>query len=118
MFHGPSAQLKEEFSQHFKNVSRIMDCVGCEKCRMWGKLQTTGLGAAMKILFSSHGTSLHLRRNEIVSFFVTYGRYVCLPPVVVHCLQICASTAGTGHVSAAQARQQTQNRVVTFTIES
>ena len=43
--------LKEEFKQHFRNVSRIMDCVGCDKCRLWGKVQTTGLGTAMKVLF-------------------------------------------------------------------
>ena len=34
-----SAELKEQFKQHFRNISRIMDCVGCEKCRLWGKLQ-------------------------------------------------------------------------------
>jgi hypothetical protein len=43
--------LKEEFKQHFRNVSRIMDCVGCDKCRLWGKVQTTGLGTALKVLF-------------------------------------------------------------------
>lgn len=32
-------KLKREFKQHFRNVSRIMDCVGCEKCKLWGKLQ-------------------------------------------------------------------------------
>uniref|UniRef100_A0A8D2P9W7 ERO1-like protein alpha n=1 Tax=Zosterops lateralis melanops TaxID=1220523 RepID=A0A8D2P9W7_ZOSLA len=34
-----AAKLKEEFRLHFKNISRIMDCVGCFKCRLWGKLQ-------------------------------------------------------------------------------
>ncbi len=43
--------LKDEFKQHFRNVSRIMDCVGCDKCRLWGKVQTTGLGTALKVLF-------------------------------------------------------------------
>lgn len=28
-----------------------MDCVACDKCRLWGKVQTTGLGTALKILF-------------------------------------------------------------------
>lgn len=28
-----------------------MDCVGCDKCRLWGKVQVTGLAAALKILF-------------------------------------------------------------------
>lgn len=32
-----------------------MDCVGCEKCRLWGKLQVLGLGTALKILFSVNG---------------------------------------------------------------
>jgi hypothetical protein len=28
-----------------------MDCVGCDKCRLWGKLQVSGFGTALKILF-------------------------------------------------------------------
>ena len=28
-----------------------MDCVGCDKCRLWGKVQTTGLATALKVLF-------------------------------------------------------------------
>lgn len=43
--------LKGEFKEHFRNVSRIMDCVGCDKCRLWGKIQVTGVAAALKILF-------------------------------------------------------------------
>lgn len=43
--------LKEEFKTHFRNVTRIMDCIGCDKCRLWGKVQTTGVATALKILF-------------------------------------------------------------------
>eukprot|EP00047_Mylnosiga_fluctuans_P006372 m.246541 g.246541 ORF g.246541 m.246541 type:complete len:448 (+) comp15076_c0_seq1:484-1827(+) len=77
MFQGDLADLKLEFSQRFKNVSRIMDCVGCEKCRMWGKVQIQGLGTAMKILFSGDQpvTNLRLRRNELVAFFATFARF-------------------------------------------
>lgn len=41
MFAGGSqaGKLKEEFRQHFRNISVIMDCVGCDKCKLWGKLQ-------------------------------------------------------------------------------
>ncbi len=39
----------------FRNVSRIMDCVSCEKCRLWGKIQITGLGTALKVIFSLDG---------------------------------------------------------------
>jgi hypothetical protein len=44
--------VKEQFREHFRNISRIMDCVSCEKCRVWGKLQILGLGTAIKILLT------------------------------------------------------------------
>ncbi|XP_030340706.1 ERO1-like protein alpha [Strigops habroptila] len=79
-----AAKLKEEFRLHFKNISRIMDCVGCFKCRLWGKLQTQGLGTALKILFSENliekipesGPSygFQLTRQEIVALFNAFGR--------------------------------------------
>lgn len=31
-------QLKMQFRNKFTNISRIMDCVGCTKCRLWGKV--------------------------------------------------------------------------------
>jgi len=70
--------LKEEFRLHYMNITRIMDCVGCEKCRLWGKLQTNGIGTALKILFASdkweeipviNGKKFLLSRTEIVSLF-------------------------------------------------
>jgi len=92
--------LKNEFRAHFHNISRVMDCVGCEKCKLWGKLQVTGLGTALKILFSDESpnpqdslasfnqvfinssdalldpsqANLKLSRNEIVALFNGFGR--------------------------------------------
>ncbi|XP_051801366.1 ERO1-like protein beta isoform X1 [Acanthochromis polyacanthus] len=76
--------LKEEFRLHFKNISRIMDCVGCSKCRLWGKLQTQGLGTALKVLFSekeiqnlpehSPSKGFQLTRQEIVALLNGFGR--------------------------------------------
>ena len=91
MFNGGrhARKLKEEFRHHFRNVTQIMDCVGCEKCKLWGKLQTHGLGTALKILFSGtfnqadptafdlasmKRTHFKLSRNEIVSLFNAFGR--------------------------------------------
>ncbi|XP_032169374.1 ERO1-like protein beta isoform X8 [Mustela erminea] len=78
------ALSKEEFRLHFKNISRIMDCVGCDKCRLWGKLQTQGLGTALKILFSekeiqklpenSPSKGFQLTRQEIVALLNAFGR--------------------------------------------
>lgn len=84
---GTEAQLlKEEFRQHFINISRIMDCVGCDKCKLWGKLQIHGLGTALKILFSGKfdrwestlnnltRKSFFLERSEIVALVNAFGR--------------------------------------------
>uniref|UniRef100_A0A4W5LFH4 ERO1-like protein alpha n=1 Tax=Hucho hucho TaxID=62062 RepID=A0A4W5LFH4_9TELE len=80
-----AANLKEDFRLTFRNISRIMDCVGCFKCRLWGKLQTQGLGTALKILFSerqiealpkssSAWLTFQLSRQEIVSLLNAFGR--------------------------------------------
>ncbi|KDR75235.1 hypothetical protein GALMADRAFT_249218 [Galerina marginata CBS 339.88] len=83
LFRGENANvLKEEFKTHFRNVSRIMDCVGCDKCRLWGKVQTTGLATAMKILFEldemaldPHTNSDLLHRSEVVALLNTLFRF-------------------------------------------
>jgi hypothetical protein len=72
---GPS--LKEDFRNRFRNISRIMDCVGCDKCRLWGKLQTAGYGAALKVLFEFDNNSEDipmLKRTELVALFNTLAR--------------------------------------------
>lgn len=92
MFSGGSqaAKLKVEFREHFRNISRIMDCVGCDKCKLWGKLQTQGLGTALKILFSGRWDGpegdpdqsilplrhrvQRLQRTEIVALFNAFAR--------------------------------------------
>ncbi|KAG0272386.1 hypothetical protein BGZ95_011871 [Linnemannia exigua] len=79
---GQGKKLKNQFRDHFRNVTRIMDCVGCEKCRLWGKIQTTGLGTALKLLFSYDDASLKghradgiLSRSEIVTLLNTFNRF-------------------------------------------
>ncbi|XP_041353019.1 ERO1-like protein beta isoform X2 [Gigantopelta aegis] len=89
LFKGNSKEalkLKEEFRNHFRNISRIMDCVGCDKCKLWGKLQINGMGTALKILFSGDTIgpqstvnakskkTFQLTRTEIVTLFNAFGR--------------------------------------------
>ena len=72
-------ELKQEFKMHFRNISRIMDCVGCEKCKIHGKLQILGLGTALKILLEDR-TCETLQRNEIIvrrTFPIRYGGATC-----------------------------------------
>lgn len=76
MFRGANAdEMQRQFRDHFRNITRIMDCVGCTKCRLWGKLQVRGLGTALKILFSERFNRLPtLTRNEVVALFNTLER--------------------------------------------
>jgi len=80
---GGISPLKEDFRNRFRNVSRIMDCVGCDKCRLWGKLQTAGFGTALKALFefdgadgAAQGNSDEplLRRTELVALINTLDK--------------------------------------------
>ncbi|CAF1314283.1 unnamed protein product [Adineta ricciae] len=73
LFQNDNDLLKFEFKQHFRNVSRIMDCVGCDKCRLWGKLQVQALGTALKILFANHD-SIQLQRSEMVALLNGFNR--------------------------------------------
>ncbi|KAF2772097.1 endoplasmic oxidoreductin [Teratosphaeria nubilosa] len=71
--------LKEDFRNRFRNVSRIMDCVGCDKCRLWGKLQTNGFGTALKVLFefgNGHAGEEKplLRRTDLVALINTLDK--------------------------------------------
>ncbi|KAK2739890.1 endoplasmic oxidoreductin-1 [Onygenales sp. PD_40] len=89
MFRDEAANgLKEDFRNRFRNVSRLMDCIGCDKCRLWGKLQTAGYGAALKVLFefdeTKNGENPPLRRTELVALVNTLGR-------VAHSLQAVTS---------------------------
>ena len=53
-----------------------MDCVGCEKCRLWGKLQTLGLGTALKILLSEEDELIGtLQRDEVIALVNTAAQF-------------------------------------------
>ncbi|KAB8611398.1 hypothetical protein FH972_025903 [Carpinus fangiana] len=73
-----ATELKDDFRNRFRNVSRTMDCVGCDKCRLWGKLQTAGYGTALKILFEfdekDPASNPPLRRTEVVALMNTLDK--------------------------------------------
>ncbi|CAN8075760.1 unnamed protein product [Agarophyton chilense] len=67
MFMEQNKYMLPYFRSAFRNISMIMDCVGCEKCRVWGKLQFLGLGTALRILFEEE--TPELERNEVIALF-------------------------------------------------
>lgn len=77
-----SYKLKDDFRVRFKNVTKIMDCVHCDRCRLWGKVQTTGYATSLKILFeldeADEETKQHvvdkLTKYELIALFNTLDR--------------------------------------------
>lgn len=77
--------LKQQFKQVFQNISSVLDCVGCQKCRLHGKLQLLGIGTALKVLLLPEeilgGTqrlssaSLPMEREEIVALIQTLAKF-------------------------------------------
>lgn len=77
-----SDNLKNEFRSRFKNVTRIMDCVHCDRCKLWGKVQTTGMATSLKILFdfdeNDEESKQHfvdkLTKFELIALFNTFDK--------------------------------------------
>jgi hypothetical protein len=55
-------------------VSRVLDCVSCEKCKLHGKLSLLGLGTALKILLVPENM-LALSREEVVALINTLEKF-------------------------------------------
>lgn len=78
------SSLKNEFRERFKNITRIMDCVHCDRCRLWGKVQTTGYATALKILFELNDDNCNneeyinnefkLTKIELIALLNTFDR--------------------------------------------
>lgn len=74
----PSVQatLKSQFKGVFQNISEVMDCISCQKCKLHGKLQLLGLGTALKILLlPEQMIATSLSRSEIVAIFNTLYKF-------------------------------------------
>ena len=60
----------------FRNISSIIDCVTCSKCRMHAKLEVFGIATMLKIMFSKSNEDLKqsMSRNELVSFINLFAK--------------------------------------------
>ena len=65
-----------ELQKRFKHLLEIMECVGCDRCRLWGTLQTIGIGTALKVLLDeSSSQAVSLSRQEAVALVHTLERF-------------------------------------------
>lgn len=69
------SHVSHELATHFRNITTtIIDCVACDKCKLWGKVQLRGLGTAFKILSIKDIKKLNLNHQEIVSLINAVAR--------------------------------------------
>lgn len=66
--------ILEAYKNNFMQISEMMDCLGCERCKVWGKLQVTGIGTALKVLLTPMN-DLSLTKHELVALFNALGRH-------------------------------------------
>lgn len=65
---------KERFTKYFVNIAEIMDCVECQKCRVYGKMQVLGMATALRKLLNEE--PIQLTRNELVALINTLNKWV------------------------------------------
>ena len=70
------SNMISELIIRFRNISSIIDCVTCSKCRMHAKLEVFGIATMLKIMFSKSTDDLKesMSRNELVSFINLFAK--------------------------------------------
>lgn len=63
------------FKKSFQDICELMNCVGCSRCHLWGKLQVHGIGLAFRILFPEELESVSLSWNDKVALLWTLDRF-------------------------------------------
>jgi len=67
--------LRSQFKASFRNITSIMDCVACEKCKMWAKLGVLGLATALKINLDGDEVFSSLQRNEVIALINAFKQH-------------------------------------------
>jgi len=67
---------RTELQKRFQHLQKIIQCVGCDRCKLWGTLQTLGIGTALRVLFRNDDEKeeLNLSRQEAVALVHTLER--------------------------------------------
>jgi ERO1-like protein alpha len=63
----------DEVKDRLTQLTEIMKCVGCDRCKLWGTLQTQGISTALRILFQPDAVQ-SLTRQEAVALVNTLER--------------------------------------------
>ena len=74
--HSKHKTLKRSMKEVFSNISSTLNCVTCHKCRLHGKIQLMGLGAALKILLVPESyIEAALTRDDLIALVNTLAKF-------------------------------------------
>lgn len=76
LFAGPGGgALWDQVHGRLEHLAEIMKCVGCDRCKLWGTLQTLGITTALRVLFQfDEQADVQLSRQEAVALVHTLER--------------------------------------------
>lgn len=83
----------------FHNITRVMDCVGCEKCKMHGKLNILGIASAMKVSLPGPVSNPLSEAISFASFTLNCKSCHCCCPFCCCCALLGSGSCnhGRGH---------------------
>ena len=74
---GDADSKRLELKRKFAHLLQIMKCVGCDRCKLWGTLQTLGVGTALSIILDDEDEMQQqdLSRHEAVALVHTLEKF-------------------------------------------
>ncbi|KAL9186446.1 hypothetical protein ACHAXT_005684 [Thalassiosira profunda] len=73
---GDADARRAELKRRFRHLLDCMECVGCDRCKLWGTLQTLGVGTALRIIIDDdESQATNLSRQEAVALVHTLERF-------------------------------------------
>jgi len=67
---------RKELKRRISHLFEVMECVGCDRCKLWGTLQSLGVGTALRIIIDDDDLQVtNLSRQEAVALVHTLERF-------------------------------------------
>ena len=67
---------RKELKRRITHLFKVMECVGCDRCKLWGTLQSLGVGTALRIIIDDDDLQVtNLSRQEAVALVHTLERF-------------------------------------------